>query len=138
MRMRMRFPFSTANLQITYPQGIEVITQGQAGKADTLGTQVTRQWVVENPVPVLSLNAGEYRVYRATIHDIECALYAHPSHLRQSDSLKMPRKRFARTRTNYGRNGAGIGHEIPLSQSSVVEIPSTFNGITKAGKKRAV
>ena len=74
--------FSTANLQITYPQGIEVITQGQAGKADTLGTQVTRQWVVENPVPVLSLNAGEYRVYRATIHDIECALYAHPSHLR--------------------------------------------------------
>ena len=74
--------FSTANLKITYPQGIEVITQGRVGKTDTLDTQITRQWIVENPVPVLSLNAGEYRVYRATIHDVECALYAHPSHLR--------------------------------------------------------
>ncbi len=74
--------FSTANLHITFPQGLEIITQGQIGKTDTLGTQVIRQWVVENPVPVLSLNAGVYCVYRATIHDIECALYVHPSHLR--------------------------------------------------------
>ncbi len=74
--------FSTANLHVTYPQGLEVITQGQVGKADTLNTQITRQWVVENPVPVLSLNAGVYRVYRDTIHDIDCTLYVHPSHLR--------------------------------------------------------
>ena len=74
--------FSTADLQIAYPRGLEVITQGQAGDADTLDTRVARRWVVEKPVPVLSLNAGVYRVYRATIHDIACALYAHPSHSR--------------------------------------------------------
>ncbi len=73
--------FATANLHIAFPKGLEVITQGQVRKADTLDTRVRQAWVVEKPVPVLSLNAGVYRVYRAIIHDIACALYVHPSHL---------------------------------------------------------
>ena len=73
--------FATATLHIAFPKGLEVITQGQGGKADTLDTRVRQEWIVEKPVPVLSLNAGVYRVYRAVIHDIACALYVHPSHL---------------------------------------------------------
>ncbi|MDP6040297.1 MAG: hypothetical protein QGG64_17225, partial [Candidatus Latescibacteria bacterium] len=74
--------FSTANVEISFPKGLEVITQGNITQTDTLQTQVTRKWIVEDPVPVLSLNAGEYRVYTALIHNIDCALYVHPSHLR--------------------------------------------------------
>ena len=82
MNKRARSRSQRRTCRIAFPLGLEVITQGQVGKTDTLDTRVRRQWVVEKPVPVLSLNAGIYRVYRATIHDIACALYVHPSHLR--------------------------------------------------------
>ena len=74
--------FSTASLQMTFPKGIEVITQGHVTKTDTLGEKITRVWTVDNPVPVFSLNAGVYEVFSAMIHNIECALYVHPAHLR--------------------------------------------------------
>ena len=116
--------FSTANLQITYPQGIEVITQGQVGKTDTLGTQVTRQWVVEKPVPVLSLNAGEYRVYRATIHDVECALYAHPSHLRPVRFFEGAEEEILRSIEQImDAMEQESGMKYPYSSLSLVEIP---------------
>ncbi len=116
--------FSTANLQITYPQGIEVITQGQAGKTDTLGTQVMRQWVVEKPVPVLSLNAGEYRVYHATIHDVECALYAHPSHLRPVRFFEGAEEEILRALGQImDAMEQESGMKYPYPSLSVVEIP---------------
>lgn len=116
--------FSTANLQITYPQGFEVITQGQIGKTDTLGTQVTRQWVVEKPVPVLSLNAGEYRVYRATIHDVECALYAHPSHLRPVRFFEGAEEEILRALEQIlDAMEQESGMKYPYSSLSLVEIP---------------
>ena len=116
--------FSTANLQITYPQGFEVITQGHVGKTDTLGTQVTRQWVVETPVPVLSLNGGEYRVYRATIHDIECALYAHSSHLRPVRFFEGAEEEILRALGQImDAMEQESGMKYPYSSLSVVEIP---------------
>ena len=116
--------FSTANLQITYPQGIEVITQGQVGKTDTLGTQVTRQWVVEKPVPVLSLNAGEYRVYRATIHDVECALYAHSAHLRPVRFFEGAEEEILRALEQImDAMEQESGMKYPYSSLSLVEIP---------------
>ncbi len=116
--------FSTANLQITFPKGLEVITQGQVGKTDTLNTRVTRQWVVENPVPVLSLNAGVYRVYRATIHDIACALYVHPSHLRPIRFFEGIQKEIVRSLgqiVDFMEQESGM--KYPYPSLSLVEIP---------------
>ncbi len=116
--------FSTANLHITFPKGLEVITQGQIGKTDTLGTQVTRQWVVENPVPVLSLNAGVYRVYRATIHDIECALYVHPSHLRPIKFFEGAKKEIVRALGQIvDLMEQESGMKYPYPSLSLVEVP---------------
>ena len=116
--------FATANLHIAFPKGLEVITQGQVRKADTLDTRVMQAWVVEKPVPVLSLNAGVYRVYRATIHGIACALYVHPSHL---NAIHF----FESTEGEIGRALEQIvdlmereaGMKYPYPTLAVVEVP---------------
>ena len=116
--------FSTANLHITFPQGLEIITQGQIVKTDTLSTQVTRQWIVENPVPVLSLNAGMYRVYRTTIHGIKCALYVHPSHLRPIKFFEGAKKEIVRAIGQImDLMEQESGMKYPYPSLSLVEIP---------------
>ena len=116
--------FSTANVQIAFPLGLEVITQGQVGKTDTLDTRVRRQWVVEKPVPVLSLNAGIYRVYRATIHDIACALYVHPSHLRPIEFFEGTEEEITRALGQIvDAMEQESGMTYPYPSLSLVEIP---------------
>ncbi len=75
--------FATADLNISLPAGLEVVTQGVPVNRKPMGGRETHTWKVERPVPVLSLNAGVYRVYQAKIHDIQCAIYVHPAHARQ-------------------------------------------------------
>ena len=85
---------------------------------------MTRQWVVETPVPVLSLNGGEYRVYRATIHDIECALYAHSSHLRPVRFFEGAEEEILRALGQImDAMEQESGMKYPYSSLSVVEIP---------------
>ena len=102
--------FSTANLKITYPQGIEVITQGRVGKTDTLGTQVTRQWVVE--IPCLSYRSMRVNIaFTARPFTTSNAPFTPIHHICvQSDFLKVPKKRFCarldKSWTQWNRNRA--------------------------------
>ena len=75
--------FATADLNISLPGGLEVVTQGVPVNRKPQGRREIHTWKVEQPVPVFSLNAGVYRVFQAEIHDVECAIYVHPAHAKQ-------------------------------------------------------
>ena len=75
-------------------------------------------------MPVLSLNAGEYRVYRATIHDVECALYAHPSHLRPVRFFEGAEEEILRALGQImDAMEQESGMKYPYTSLSLVEIP---------------
>ena len=75
--------FSTADISVTAPGDIEIITQGKPTGYETLGNRRKVTWQALKPVPSLSLNGGRYAVYEAFIHGIDCAFYVHPSHKKQ-------------------------------------------------------
>ena len=76
--------FATARLAVSAPAGLQVISQGRPSPAPAGEGRVKQIWAVERPVPQLSLNAGEYEVFEAQIHGVDCALYLHPGHRRQA------------------------------------------------------
>jgi hypothetical protein len=75
--------YTTAEINITVPRNLTVVTQGVRTDSSSAEGRRTTKWVVDSPVPAFSLNAGVYEVFEANIHDIDMALYIHPSHLRQ-------------------------------------------------------
>ena len=75
--------FATADLDVSLPAGLEVVTQGVPVGRKREGGRETHTWKAKRPVPVLSINAGVYRVFQADIHNIRCAVYVHPAHARQ-------------------------------------------------------
>jgi ABC-type transport system involved in multi-copper enzyme maturation permease subunit len=75
--------FSTADIVVSSPAGMKIITQGRPMGSQDLGKMKKVTWKVERPVPSFSLNGGLYEVYEAEIHGIDCAFYVHPSHKSQ-------------------------------------------------------
>jgi hypothetical protein len=75
--------YTTANLSVTVPEELTVITQGAITDSSTADGRKTSHWQVDAPVPALSLNAGIYDVFESKIHGVDFALYIHPSHNRQ-------------------------------------------------------
>ena len=74
--------FATAEIAVSVPAGLEVITQGRPIAQEDQGGRVRTQWQVDYPVPLFSLHAGRYEVYKTTVREVEFALYVHPAHLR--------------------------------------------------------
>ena len=75
--------YATAEISITVPKNLTVVTQGAITDSSTANGRRTTRWQVDSPVPVFSLNAGVYEVFEANVHGVDLALYIHPSHLRQ-------------------------------------------------------
>ncbi len=116
--------FATADLNISLPAGLEVVTQGVPVNREPTGRREIHTWKVERPVPVFSLNAGVYRVYQAEIHDIECAIYVHPSHAKQVTFFEDARDDALNT---LGEILDSVEQETslayPYERLSVVEVP---------------
>ena len=76
--------FATARIAVSLPAGLEVVTQGRPVEKERAGDRVQTVWQVDAPVPLFSLNVGEYEVYEAQVRGIDCALYIDPVHRRQA------------------------------------------------------
>ncbi len=118
------FSFATADLNISLPAGLEIATQGVPVNREQLRKREIHTWKVETPVPVLSLNAGVYRVFRARIHDIDCAIYVHPAHARQVTFFEDAKDDAIKT---LGEILDSVEQETslayPYQRLSVVEVP---------------
>ncbi len=75
--------FATADISVSTPAGLKVITQGKPTGREQQGSRERATWKVERPVPIFSLNAGVYEVFEARIHGVDCLLYLHPAHRKQ-------------------------------------------------------
>ena len=75
--------FATADIAVGAPAGLEVVTQGRPAGRKREGDREQTVWKVERPVPVFSLNAGDYEVFEARVHGLDLALYLHPAHRKQ-------------------------------------------------------
>ena len=116
--------FATADLDISLPAGLEVVTQGMPVSRKTEGDREVHSWKARRPVPFLSLNAGVYRVFQADIHNIQCAVYVHPAHARQVTFFEDARDDALETLgeiLDSVEQETGLAY--PYERLSVVEVP---------------
>ena len=116
--------FSTAELSVSVPKGVEVITQGSPDGREEEGKRARFRWKVTHPVPVFSLNAGNYDIFEARIHEIDCALYLHPAHRRKAlffEDVKEEVTEALEQILDTMEQEAGLAYPYP--RLSVVEVP---------------
>ncbi|MCZ6634091.1 MAG: hypothetical protein O7G87_11855 [bacterium] len=116
--------FATASIAVSAPAGLEVITQGKPEHKEQASGRFQGRWKVETPVPVFSLNAGNYQVYKKQIYGIECAIYVHPSHKRQVEFFADAEEQVAEALEQL--LDAVVNESTmpyPYGQLSVVEVP---------------
>ena len=75
--------YTTADLKVNVPKSLSVATQGVVADSSASDGRLATTWRVDTAVPVLSLNAGVYDVFEATVHGVDVAMYIHPHHKRQ-------------------------------------------------------
>ncbi len=120
--------FASAQIKISVPADLTVITQGQP---DTLETsqpiangRMQSTWQVKQPIPVFSLNAGIYEVFTTRIFDIDFALYVHPSHQRQVLFFEDAREEVIEgIEQVLDSVEQAMGVTYPYTRLSIVEVP---------------
>lgn len=116
--------FATAQIAVSVPAGLEVITQGQSGVKEVQGDRVRTTWTVDYPVPLFSLNVGRYEVYRAKVREVDFAIYVHPSHLRPVRFFADAQEKVVETIDQiFGAMEQETGLKYPYAQLSLVEVP---------------
>ncbi len=80
--------YATAEVTISIPEDLTVVTQGAVRDTSASEGRVTSVWGVESAVPAFSLNAGHYEVFEANVHGVDLALYIHRTHLRLVEFFK--------------------------------------------------
>lgn len=116
--------FATAEIAVSVPAGLEVITQGMPVDKAAQGERVRSTWRVDYPVPVLSLNAGRYEVYETTIREVDFALYVHPAHLRPVRFFADAPEKVTETIDQiFGAMEQETGLKYPYPRLSLVEVP---------------
>ena len=116
--------FATAEIAVSVPAGLEVITQGQPVAKEPQGERVRTQWQVEYPVPLLSLNAGRYEVYEATVREVDFAFYVHPAHLRPVHFFADAADKVIETIDQlFDAMEQETGLRYPYPRLSLVEVP---------------
>ncbi len=123
--------YATAEIAVELPAGLEAVTQGQPVAGDSAlapGAPAAGRrrslWRVEHPVPQLSLQAGRYERWTATLAGIQCALYVHPAHRRQIDFFAEAQAQIAASLEQLiDALEQETGLRYPYARLSVVEVP---------------
>ena len=116
--------FATAEISVTVPAGLEVVTQGKPLAKEVEGDRVRSTWQVESPVPLFSLNVGRYEVYETTLREVDFALYVHPVHLRPVRFFANAPEKVEETIDQiFDAMEQETGLSYPYPRLSVVEVP---------------
>jgi len=116
--------FATAEIAVSVPVGLEAVAQGTPVARDTLDGRVRATWRADYPVPQLSLNAGRYEVYEATIREVDFAFYVHPAHARPVRFFADASEKVVEAVDQvFGAMEAQTGLRYPYPRLSVVEVP---------------
>lgn len=116
--------FATAEIAVSVPADLEVVTQGQPTSKETQGDRLVSNWRVDHPVPLFSLNAGQYEVYQTKVGDVDYALYVHASHLRPIRFFADAPEKVTETIDQvFSAMEQETGLKYPYARLSIVEVP---------------
>ncbi|MDA0746310.1 MAG: hypothetical protein O2954_07310, partial [bacterium] len=116
--------FFTGRIKVSVPEGLDVVTQGRPQEREVANGRAAITWTLTREVSVLSITAGEYEVFEAKLHGIDCALYIHPAHRKQILFFEDAKEEALRTLDQILDSvEQETGLEYPYERLSVVEVP---------------